>query len=47
LQRLDHPFIGIKDLIGNDRVRINAWQQSIGFVKIMRLSHGVRRKPVG
>ena len=24
LQWLDHPFIGIKGLIGNDRVRINA-----------------------
>jgi len=40
LQRLDHPFIGIKGLIGNDRVRINAGQQGIGSVKVMRLSRG-------
>ena len=38
LQRLDHPFIGSKGLIGNDRVRIKAREQGIGSVKGMCLS---------
>ena len=37
-QRFNYPFIGIKGLIGDDRVRVNAGKQSIGSVKIMRLS---------
>lgn len=38
LQRLDHPFIGIKGLVGDDRVGGKAWQKGLGPVKIMRLS---------
>jgi hypothetical protein len=30
---LDHPFVGINDRIGNDRVRINAGQQGIRSVR--------------
>lgn len=40
LQRLDHPVIGIKRFVGNDRVRIKAREQGIGALKIMRLSWG-------
>lgn len=38
LQWLDHPFVSIKGLIGNDRVRSKAREQGIGTLKIMRLS---------
>jgi len=38
LQRLDHPFIGIKGLIGNDRVGGHVGEQDIGTIKIMGLS---------
>src|SRR6185437_5518880 len=37
-QRFNHPFIGIKRFVGNDRVCVNAGQQRIGAVKIMGLS---------
>ena len=35
---LDHPFLSIKGLIGNDRIRIKAREQGIGSLQIMRLS---------
>lgn len=38
LQRSDHPFIGIKGLIGNDRVGGQVGEQNIGPIKIMGLS---------
>ncbi len=38
LQRLDHSFIGVKRLVRDDHVSVNAGQQGIGFVKVMRLS---------
>ena len=40
LQRLDHPVIGIKGFISNDRVRIKTREQGIGALQIMRLSWG-------
>lgn len=39
-QRFNHPFIGIKGLIGNDRVRSDAREQGIGAIQIMCLSWG-------
>lgn len=38
LQRLDHSFVGVKRLVRDDHVRVNAGQQGIGSVKVMRLS---------
>ncbi|MGZ9203830.1 MAG: hypothetical protein ACXW37_07390 [Nitrospira sp.] len=32
LQRLDHPFIGIKGLIGNDRVRIMPSASQVAWI---------------
>lgn len=37
-QRFNHPFIGIKGFVGNDRVCVHAGQQRVGTVKIMGLS---------
>ena len=38
LPRLDHPFIGVKGLVSNDRVGVNAGQKGSGPSKVMRLS---------
>lgn len=46
LQRLDHPFIGIKGFVGDDRVGVNAWQKGLGPVQVMRVSWR-KMKPSG
>jgi hypothetical protein len=44
-QRCKDPFLGIKDLIGDNRVHITAGTKGIGSVKIRRLSRGQMPPP--
>ena len=39
-QRLEHPLVGIKGLIGNERLGLKLWEQRIGSSQVMLLTTG-------
>jgi hypothetical protein len=39
-QRLNHPFIGVERLVGDQRIGLHRWQEMVGANEIMGLSAG-------
>ena len=38
MQRLDHPFVGVVSLVGEQRISLETGQKHIGALEVMRLS---------